>query len=254
MDVVCKRCRAAIAAADVNIERMIAKCASCNAVFAFADQLGSSDSKEPAPARREVAMPERFALYRERVPADLDRASSGGPYRDAPRPEREDIAVEWRWYKPMFLFLLLFTIAWDAFLINWYFGGAGDGGLLFIIFPIAHVGVGVALTYYVACGFLNRTRIAVEGGDLVVDHRPLPWRGRRRLRGADVEQLYCQEKVDRDKHGRPTHQYRLRAVTRGGKDLELLDLDEANQALYLERLFEEHLGIDDAEVPGQMRS
>jgi DNA-directed RNA polymerase subunit RPC12/RpoP len=42
MQLSCPYCGHNIPAADINVERMVAKCASCSAVFGFEDQIDSA--------------------------------------------------------------------------------------------------------------------------------------------------------------------------------------------------------------------
>ena len=49
--------------------------------------------------------------------------------------------------------------------------------LIAFLLPIAHVAVGVGLTYYTLTRLMNRTRIEVSRDELTIRHGPLPWRG-----------------------------------------------------------------------------
>lgn len=164
--------------------------------------------------------------------------------------------MSWRWWKPEIVFLLVFVIAWDAFLLYWYFGLNEARGLLFKIFPIAHVAVGVGLTYYVLAGFVNRTTVTATSG-LCVQHGPLPWRGNRTIAATDLKQLYVKqvEHTHRDKQwGRTTTlTHDLCALLETGREVHLLRrLDHAGQGKYLEHTFEKYLGIDDRRIAGEL--
>ena len=125
------------------------------------------DDLEAAQARADAAEGEAQRLRKE-----VDRLKKPDPDVEVPEvpiPERfkvvrsaNELIVSWRWWKAQFVFLLFFCIAWDAFLLFWYFGAPSGGGLIFKIFPIAHVAVGVGLSYYVLTGFVNHTTIAVR--------------------------------------------------------------------------------------------
>jgi hypothetical protein len=60
MQVTCKQCGAPIGAEAVNLDRLVAKCAFCNAVFSFADQLEPAERPRPAAERFDVPMPKGF--------------------------------------------------------------------------------------------------------------------------------------------------------------------------------------------------
>ncbi len=158
MQICCKSCDRIIPAADVNIERAIAKCSDCDAVFSFADQLDQRSAIE----RGEVVLPRSMDL----------QSGRGG------------LRISRRWFGPQVIFLAFFCLFWDGFLVFWYamaLAGPGpevDAGgppLMMLVFPLLHVGVGVGLTYYVIAAFLNRTIVRVEAGTLSVTHGPVPW-------------------------------------------------------------------------------
>ena len=235
MQLNCRNCGKPIAAADVNIELAIAKCMACNSVFNFADQLGA---KAGLAARRpEVPMP-------------------GGITVDQWGPQ---LKIVRRWFSPVIIFLIFFCIAWDSFLVFWYamaFSDLNGGGMgwMMIIFPVAHVAVGVGLTYFTIAGILNKTKLSVDVGQLTVRHGPLPWPGNRTLTTDELDQLYCTEHISRSGNSTSSStSYRVNVATRDGKKIKLLSgLSDADQALYIEQKIEEHLGIEDRPVGGEI--
>ena len=108
-------------------------------------------------------------------------------------------------------------------------------------------------------GFLNTTRLQLTSGALEVRSGPLPWRGNRRLDPREVTHLYC----TRDELARSfglniwpgsfsTVTYSLHAVVGGRKVTLLKGIPEADRALWLERTFEERLGLPDLSVDGEL--
>lgn len=94
------------------------------------------------------------------------------------------------WYRPQLFLALLFCIVWDGFLVGWYARALHQPANLFgLIFPLAHVGIGLCLTYATLAGFVNRTTFGVGDGELVIRHGPLPWPGNRRLPAAALRQI-----------------------------------------------------------------
>ena len=190
----------------------------------------------------------------------------------APMPERlvreplpNGVRFTYRWFGPQFAFLVFFCVAWNAFLYFWYakaiagvdwaqgLGALEGHRLMMILFPIAHVAVGVGLTYYTLCGFVNRTIVEVAGRVITISHGPLPWRGNRTIPGSDVQQLYREEITRRTKNGTSTS-YQLSAVQKDNRKLKLLSgLGGADLALFLEQEIERALGIRDQAVTGEMR-
>jgi len=221
------------------------------------------DDLEAAQARADAAEGEAKRLRKE-----VERLKKPDPKVDVPEvpiPERfkvehtaNELVVSWRWWKAQFLFLLFFCIAWDGFLLFWYFGPVTGGGLLFKIFPIAHVAAGIALTYFTLTGFVNHTVIAVRQGTLTVRHGPLPWRGNRTLARDQVQQLFVTENetksTDNDSSRVTiTKSYDLCALLDSGREMTLLKrLDTAPQAQFLERTFEQHMGIEDRKIAGEL--
>ncbi len=168
----CPQCGELVHADDIHLANELAKCRQCHAVFSFARAVDQDDEARAAVAgQRERSRPEA-PLPKGIV---VDETGMG-------------LRFVRRWFSPKFFFLLFFCAFWDGFLIFWYAMGSGffggEGGpeapmsLCFFLFPIGHVAVGVALTYFTICGLLNRTIIEVEQGQLRIRHTPLPWPGR----------------------------------------------------------------------------
>lgn len=144
--------------------------------------------------------------------------------------------------------LSFFAISWDAFLLFWYFGAPSGGGLFFMLFPIAHVAVGILLTYYVVCGFTNRTVIAASNGSLTVWHGPLPGGTNHTIERDELQQLFVTQT-----HNKRSSSFQLRALLHSGRELTLVSaLDELGQAQHLEHAFEAHLGIEDRRIANEM--
>lgn len=252
MQLKCGQCGAPFRAADLHLDRGIAVCSACGSVQRLPASVGSgsSDDSELLPAPKplgDVPMPAAFMV----------------------EDNGHELTIRQRWFHWALLFLLFFAIAWDSFLVGWYwmltsgpFGGnAGMPGpfkLIFFVFPVAHVAVGVGLTYFVLAGLLNLTVIRVADGMLSVRHGPIPWRGNLDLATDGIEQLYCQNKIHKsrndDGHTTTSMQYEVHAVVNGQKQKLLGGLHEADHALFVEQRLERFLGIEDRAVRGEMTS
>lgn len=229
----CKACDAPLKADDINMEHGIASCRYCNAVMRFAELAGGG---EP-----EVALNEKRAPVP--MPSGMTVEEYGGRLR-----------IVRRWLTPVAFFLVFFCIAWNAFLVFWYSMAFGDANTPWImkVFPIGHIAVGVGLSYYTLTCFLNRTVIAVEAGELVIRHGPLPWPGNASIDTTHIEQLYCQEKTHRGENSTHTT-YSVFAVDRDGQTRKLLsNLSARDQALYIEQRLEEELNLEDRPVGGEI--
>jgi hypothetical protein len=190
----------------------------------------------------------------------------------APMPEKitrellpSGLRLTWRWYSIAAWGLAFFCVFWDGFLVFWYAGatagidvsqgfeGLRGPQLMMLLFPLLHVGVGLGITYFTACKFLNRTVVDVSPREIRVTIGPLPWPGNRSVAPLQVAQVYREEIVRNTKNGQ-TVTYSVSAALKDGKKLKLLSgLDTADQALFLEQEIERHLGIRDQPVAGEMR-
>lgn len=114
----------------------------------------------------------------------------------------QSAAIYQRWFSLKYIPMLFFCIAWDSFLIFWYSMAIGEGlPWIFVAFPVAHLAVGIAMTYYTLAGFVNRTVLEITRSELAVWFEPLPWLGEKRVNTADLKQFYCKEKASRSKNG-----------------------------------------------------
>lgn len=226
--ITCPQCNQAIEASGVNLDIGTAVCQSCNAVFNLGQQAGGASQ----PAKPDVQMPKKVTV------TDLG----------------DRLILSWRWFSAKMFFLIPFVIFWDGFLVFWYFMAftQEDTPLMMKLFPIIHLLVGVGLTYYVIAGILNTTTVRVNVHELIVKHSPIPWPGKK-LDPARIQQLFCKEKVNRSKNG--THiTYQLHAATIDGDKTKLISgLEDAEQALAMERKLEDWLGLEDQHVAGEYK-
>lgn len=247
----CPGCRAPIPAADVHLESRAARCRACDAVFAF--QLPS------AAVEAEVAPPTSLpGPVREPSPGSLVGRHPAEPRR-LPQPpgiERtrtgKGVLFERSWFHWGLIPLIAFTIAWDSFLVMWYSISFAQSQWFMALFSVAHLAAGIGMTYGCLTGLLNTTRVRVEGGRLTVTHGPIPYPGTLDLDVREIEQLYAKCLVTQsDDSTRET--YELRALLRDRRHLTLLEgLTDSAQALFLEMELEDHLGIPDQPVEGEL--
>jgi len=163
-----------------------------------------------------------------------------------------DIKLVWRWYSPKYIFLAFFCMAWDGFLIFWYsMALTTDAPWIMCVFPIAHLAVGVGLTYSTLAGFLNRSTLRLNRKMLIVQHDPLPWTGEAKVPVADLEQLYCKSVRSSDKNN--TISYQLCAVLKDGREIKLLSgLEAPEVGIFMEQQIERLLKIPDEPVGGEI--
>jgi hypothetical protein len=227
----------------------------------FSEQLGSAADATKARRRAFVGLPARM-----KVVLDEREVENAEGYRHAASSKRGDLVVRRRWFEPaQHIFVGFFCVFWDGSLVVWYLmagavvtgreapGGMPSGiGLLFLLFPLIHVAVGVGLTYSVIAAIFNTTEVGVRGDSFFVRHGPIPWRGNRTLPARAITQFFCEEKLTTTKN-RVSRTYHLSAILDGGERVRLVsDLPEVEQALFLEHALEERLGIVDVPVAGEV--
>lgn len=232
MEVKCSECGAAVERDQIDLTRRHATCRYCGTTT----RLSKRSTARPTPQEREtdgelVPLPERFRIDE----------SEGG------------LTIVRPWFSPVAFILAPFAIAWDSFLIFWYSKALeGDAPWIMFVFPIAHLAIGFGLTYFTLGIFMNRTEVKVNNGRLSVWNGPLPWIGNVSVDTADITQIYGQEKVTRTENSTRTD-YQVYALTTSGRRIQLLvGLNEAAQAIYIERRLEHQLDIRDEPVAGEL--
>jgi hypothetical protein len=205
---------------------MVAKCAVCNTVFSFEDQI---DGAEPR-RQLDVPMPKGIAVEHQGY----------------------ELAITRRWLSVKHFFLIFFCLFWDGFLLVWYGIAISQRIWVMALFATFHASIGLFLTYYTLAGFRNRTLIRVSPSLLAVDHGPLPWWGNTHVDAPSIAQVYCKEHIRRSR-GTTSASFSVHAATNAGGEEKLVDdLESSDQALYLEQEIERFLGIKDVPVRGEM--
>lgn len=238
----CPDCGRLIPAEDVNLATALAKCTACDAVFGFTEFVGQQARQPPT----SIAAPS---------PASPVHGAKPPVPRPPLAPSRklrlDDFAgtlrVRWRWFSLMYVPLAFFCAAWDSFLIFWYTMAftMPNAPWIMIVFPVAHLAVGVGLTYSTLAGFLNQTTIELTPTELLVRHGPLPWINNRSLLAGDVASLFCQPAA-RQKNAAPTLAMELWAVLRAGHRLKLASFTDPEDARYVQRLLEQRMKLPPA--------
>ncbi len=228
MQINCRQCGAEIPADNINLDRLVAKCSECNSVFSLADQFGEADGYRT------------FKKFDTPLPKGIKVDNFGG-----------ELLISYRWFGPKIIFMTFFALLWNGFMVFWYGTAISNRIWIMALFGLMHAGVGVGLIYYVLAGYLNTTVVKVGMSDLEIKHGPLPYPGKR-LERAFIRQLYCKERVHRNKNS-TSYSYEVHAITKEGKHEKLLSgLDKSEQALYLEQEIERYLGLSDRPVRGEL--
>lgn len=169
--------------------------------------------------------------------------------------DRGDVVVVTRnWYSHSDWILTLFSVVWNVFLFDWYITKLGrpSPNSMSLWFSVIDVGVGIFTAYSALAGFINRTEFSIGNDKLVVRHKPLLWPGNKAIDVSKIQQLFCDEVLSTNRSGAMSS-YRLNAVMEDGqKEVVLSAGIKRDQALYLEHLAENQLGIKAALVVGEL--
>ena len=174
--------------------------------------------------------------------------------------ENGGLEIRRRWFSLVNIFTAVFAVFWCGFLVVWYTmlgsfsSGDNPGGgflLIFYLFPLIHVAVGVWLLYSSLCGFLNKTLIRADWENLSIRHYPLPWAGNKVIPKQEVKQLYVKRRESRGRGGTSVT-YEVRLLTQSGSDIKLLTgLPNEEQARFIEQEVERYLQIENIPVRGE---
>src|SRR5947208_16897498 len=105
MQVNCTSCGAEIAARDVNLDRLLAKCEKCNAVFDISHLVPRAGGQLSTRARRAVAMPKPITIVADEL------APAPEAYRSSAMSNAR-LVVERSWFTPALFFMVFFCLFW----------------------------------------------------------------------------------------------------------------------------------------------
>jgi hypothetical protein len=226
MDIHCKRCSEPIQAPEVNLDTSIAKCLVCNAVFDIRDQINGSSPK----SRTLVDIPKNMKI----------------------QSTMDGLEIIRKWFSKKIIALLVFCLFWDGFMVVWFGIALKEGQWAMAAFGTIHALVGLGLSYYLVCGFVNRTHIEISFRNISIQHQPMPWPGNKVIPIGDVKQVFTKRKVHRNKNG-SSYTYGVHFLDHTDQEKKLFPgLESAEQALYIEQEIEKTLGIKDAAVEGEL--
>ncbi len=228
-NIACPQCGASIPSEHASLVTLVARCSACDHVFRFDAQLST------AAAAMAIAgpMPPRPARFTVSGGTPIVLSESG--YREPAAHGASPIEIRWRWFTPQAIFLACFALAWDAFLVFWYGIGIATGGpWIMFVFPLAHVAVGVGITYSAFSKILNTTRVTLDANELRSATRPirLPWKRDLSLARGSVGQIVVMER----KKNRGAVSYDVVAYDHAGTTHVVGNFEAEVEARYLARL------------------
>lgn len=239
----CKLCRAEILPQDVDAQQMIAKCRACSTLF---DAYRAPEGTQlPASMRREPRSRQVTDAIPEDVTFDPGRRPPPAGYRVAPGGSGA----------PLRITLPLSRSARRE--------GCGCGlyvvvaGTLVILIAhgdirgvpaVALAGALAIFSYLLAAIVMNTTVVTADESALRIASGPLPALPTRQVATSDLEQLFVVSETL--PHGRGTRtQYVLTALLRDGARRPLLASESGEDLLFIERMVEDRLRLEDRAVP-----
>ena len=234
----CPRCAALFTPDEVRAAAPTARCGFCGTEVLIKLPPPMPPPPEPPPP---PPMPPGFEVIE--IAAPRPPAPLGDPYRTAPEPApRPHLTIRWK-QGAGFWFFLLFTVVWWAFTLVFLL--AGDWGVLL------HALAGVVLAWNTLVIAFNHSYVRVDSAAIAWSSEPIPFRPRRRIEVSDIEQLFAVREVKETRDGEQVR-FRVKVKTRDGKERELADVHDADQARWLEHAIERHLAIEDRPVEGEL--
>jgi hypothetical protein len=210
---------------DINIQKLMAKCRNCHAIFDFDD----SQQRPVKRARPEIPLPKGFQVQQQ--------ASS------------LQIRIRWRKTRSSIVFFTIFTVFWNLFTLPFVLIALAENEWRVMLMISLHVMVGIGMFLYTLALYVNKTYVDVDTHGLTVVSKPinLPFNKNRHLASRDLEQLYVEQYVASTTNNRPNYAFAVRARKKGAdKDIRLIKgLKSEDQALYLEHEIEKFLHIED---------
>lgn len=230
----CPSCKQPLRGEDVNIATGLARCASCEAVFYI--------NPPAAPAQREA--PSRYDSGFK----DVEKPKGVEVFRD-----ERGLTIIKPWSKLGGVLLLFFAFVWNGMLYGMMLPAfLSTAGLIMGFFFLPFIAAGLFVLYLGIGNLVNKTWITVFQGELKIIHSPLPWRGGGRYRTGDIDQLFVREARHRNRNG-SYYTYDLYLLGKNGGRVKLLSSEKAEISLFFERTLEDHLGIFDRRVDGEIQ-
>jgi hypothetical protein len=225
----CPSCDHFIKADDININRLIAKCAHCNHLFSF-----EGVTKETGYTRPDMLIPSGLEVLK--LQSELD--------------------IQVNWFRNIarssLTFTLIFTLIWNLVLLPFVIMAVATGAYQMLLFTSAHIVVGIGMLLRLLAIFVNTTHVNVTRRFLEIHTSPLPslFRRNRKIPIESIQQLYVTRYVDSRTNGVPNYAFALYAILKDGQKVQLVKgMNESTQK-YLEYEIESFLGILDRRVDG----
>ncbi|PTL85495.1 hypothetical protein DAT35_01885 [Vitiosangium sp. GDMCC 1.1324] len=221
---------------------MYVKCSSCGGLY----ELLGSDARDML-AGQGAALPETAPVRSNRLEDDWELVREG-----------DTLHIRWPWRSLDFWKLAVLSLCAGGFGLGGYEGWIpGKGGRPFGPLAWLFMAVGLLGGYWCIQILVNHTRIkASPQTGLEVRHGPLPsLTGSHTLAMRDIRRLYGQQRASVNKEGFTEVENELCVSLQNGSSHVLIKQGlSAEQVFFLERTLNEHLGLKEQAVPGQLEA
>jgi len=159
-----------------------------------------------------------------------------------------EITIIKEWFNYSSLFLAIFTLVWCSITFRLYYfilfyEWTGDLGRIEIILITSPFLVGgICLPYYTIASWINKTYIFANKDAIIVRHQPIPWKGNISVRVVKLENFYSKETVE-DRGDNRRIYYELHAKTLNGADKKLLEVNDSEEALFIEKTLKDYFKL-----------
>ena len=172
------------------------------------------------------------------IPEGLDVLQSG-----------DDVVISRSWRTWIVLAMFPFLIFWFGFLGFWYYHAFTHPNtpITMFLFPLLHLGAGVAFGYFAVCSLVNRTDVIISGSRVRCAIGPLPWWGSRDVPSEDIHGVNVRERWGNrgSVNYRNSVTYSVMYVDSENRERTLISaIPREEQAEFIAASIQEILGLD----------
>ncbi len=217
----CPSCNKEMPGDHINIHDKIAKCGDCNVVFPFQNMIKGRE--EPQKVKQDILRPEGIDLFYYKDELELTFRKSFSPL---------DIVFS----------VVGFQLSLTTLII-----GVGSGasfiGMLIALLPISF------LIFFLIQRFRQKMHLSINDRRLIIYSKPNFLSKNRSYRIQDINQVFVKKETTA-----PIWSVMMMIDEgKGQKPVKLSTLKSASKAKFLEQEIERHLGIQNVDVPGEVK-
>ncbi|NBD38759.1 MAG: hypothetical protein GVY10_09335 [Verrucomicrobia bacterium] len=159
----------------------------------------------------------------------------------------ESMEIRYRWFGAGTVTLLVFALAWNAFIVGFAFVILAEGTppqiLQFVLFSLLFVAIGLASLYAAIAYLRNSTFIRISSDAITVRHGPVYWGKPVVYDPADLAAVLLRERVYWKNQAKKRYVYKLLLQMEGGAEKIFLRLEEPGEAKRLGETLADYTGV-----------